>query len=106
MIAFGPDGMLYIGMGDGGNFNDTGSGHAAGGNAQSGGTLLGKMLRLDVDIPFPHIPPSNPFVAAPAIRDEIWAFGLRNPWRFSFDDATGAMYIGDVGQDASRRDRL
>jgi hypothetical protein len=100
MIAFGPDGMLYIGMGDGGNFNDQGTGHVAGGNAQSGSTLLGKLLRLDVDIPFPHIPASNPFVAEPTIMDEIWAFGMRNPWRFSFDDASGAIYIGDVGQDA------
>ena len=100
MIAFGADGMLYIGTGDGGNANDTGTGHAAGGNAQSPGTLLGKMLRLDVDIPFPHIPASNPFVGTPGTLNAIWHFGLRNPWRFSFDSLTGAMYIGDVGQNS------
>ncbi len=99
-LQFGPDDMLYIGMGDGGNANDQGAGHAAGGNAQSGGTLLGKMLRLDVDLPFPHIPPTNPYVGDPNVLDEIWHFGMRNPWRFSFDRLTGDMYIGDVGQDA------
>jgi hypothetical protein len=99
-LQFGPDGMLYIGMGDGGGSNDQGTGHAAGGNAQSGTTLLGKMLRLDVDLPFPHIPASNPFVGDPNVLDEIWHLGLRNPWRFSFDRASGDMYIGDVGQDA------
>jgi glucose/arabinose dehydrogenase len=99
-LQFSPaDGMLYIGMGDGGNFNDTGPGHAAGGNAQSPSTLLGKVLRLDVDIPFPHIPGSNPFVSDPNTLDEIWAFGVRNPWRFSFT-SSGDMYLGDVGQDA------
>jgi glucose/arabinose dehydrogenase len=99
-VQFSPvDGMLYIGMGDGGNFNDTGPGHVAGGNAQSGGTLLGKMLRLDVDIAFPHIPPDNPYVNDPNTLDEIWAFGLRNPFRFSFQ-SNGDMMIGDVGQDA------
>lgn len=98
-IAFGGDGKLYVGMGDGGNFNDIGSGHAAGGNAQSNGTLLGKMLRLDVDIPFPHFPADNPYVGNPAISDAIWAFGVRNPWRFSFDRLNGNMYMGDVGQD-------
>jgi glucose/arabinose dehydrogenase len=99
-LQFGPDGMLYIGMGDGGNGNDQGTGHAVGGNAQSGATLLGKMLRLDVDLPFPHVPASNPYVGDPNVLDEIWHFGLRNPWRFSFDSVTGDMYIGDVGQDA------
>jgi len=77
MIDFGPDGMLWIGTGDGGNFNDTGSGHAAGGNAQSGSTLLGKMLRLDVDNPSGGnnygIPADNPFTGAAQIDDEIWA---------------------------------
>jgi len=99
-LQFGPDRMLYIGMGDGGGANDQGPGHAVGGNGQSGATLLGKMLRLDVDLPFPHIPPDNPFVGDPTVLDEIWALGLRNPWRFSFDRATGHMWIGDVGQDA------
>ncbi len=99
-IAFGPDGKLYIGSGDGGNFNDQGTGHVTGGNAQSGANLLGKMLRLDVDIAFPHIPADNPFVLDTSVRDEIWSLGLRNPWRFSFDRETGDLYIGDVGQDA------
>jgi len=99
-LQFGPDGYLYVGMGDGGNFNDTGTGHAVGGNAQSGTTLLGKMLRLDVDAPPNYIPASNPFVGDPNVLDEVWAMGVRNPWRFSFDKATGDMYIGDVGQDA------
>ncbi len=99
-IAFGADGKLYIGSGDGGNANDTGAGHVAGGNAQSGANLLGKMLRLDVDIAAPYIPADNPFVGNGSIRDEIWSLGLRNPWRFSFDRATGDMYIGDVGQNA------
>jgi glucose/arabinose dehydrogenase len=100
-LAFGPDGKLYVGLGDGGNFNDQGTGHASTGNAQSGQTLLGKMLRLDVDIPAPHIPPDNPFVGdGDGILDEIWAFGLRNPWRYSFDSLTGDLYIADVGQDS------
>jgi len=99
-LQFGPDGMLYIALGDGGNSNDTGSGHVAGGNAQSGSTLLGKILRLDVDIAAPYIPASNPFVGNVNVRDEIWSLGWRNPWRFSFDRATGDMYVGDVGQDA------
>jgi glucose/arabinose dehydrogenase len=99
-LQFGPDKKLYIGMGDGGGANDQGSGHAVGGNGQSGATLLGKMLRLDVDLPFPHIPPDNPYVNDPTILDEIWAFGLRNPWRFSFDRSTGELWIGDVGQGA------
>jgi glucose/arabinose dehydrogenase len=97
-IQFGPDRKLYIGMGDGGGANDQGAGHAVGGNGQSGATLLGKMLRLDVDLPFPHIPPDNPYVPDPTVLDEIWAFGLRNPWRFSFDRVTGELWIGDVGQ--------
>ena len=96
-LQFSPaDGMLYIGMGDGGGSNDSGPGHAPGGNAQSPSTLLGKMLRLDVDIPFPHIPASNPFIGQPEL-DPIWATGVRNPWRFSFDD-NGDMYMADVGQ--------
>ncbi|MEW6208004.1 MAG: PQQ-dependent sugar dehydrogenase [Acidobacteriota bacterium] len=95
MIAFGPDGFLYIGMGDGGSANDPGN------RAQSINDLLGKMLRIDIDLPNGQIPYSspstNPFVGAPG-RDEIFATGLRNPWRFSFDRATGELYAGDVGQ--------
>ncbi len=98
MLAFGPnDGMLYVGLGDGGSQADTGTGHAPEGNGQSPGTLLGKMLRLDVDAAAPYIPVDNPFLINPTVRDEIWAFGLRNPWRWSFDALTGDMYIGDVG---------
>ncbi len=90
-IAFGPDGFLYVGLGDGGSANDPlGSG-------QDTGTLLGSLLRLDVWAPPPYrIPSGNPFVGDPDARDEIWAYGLRNPWRFSFDD--GFLFIGDVGQ--------
>ncbi len=102
-LQFGPEttgSMLYIAMGDGGGANDSGAGHAAGGNGQSGATLLGKFLRLDVDLASPHIPVDNPFVNDPNVLDEIWHVGMRNPWRFSFDSLTGDMYIGDVGQDA------
>ena len=94
---FGPDGMLWIGLGDGGGGGDPQ------GNAQSLGTLLGKMLRID---PRPSggrpytVPPDNPFVGTDGARGEIWAFGLRNPWRYSFDKATGDLWIGDVGQNA------
>ena len=94
-IQFGPDGMLYYGLGDGGGGNDQ---HGAIGNGQLGTTLLGKMLRYDVDAPAPYIPASNPFTADPNVRDEIWDLGLRNPWRFSFDRVRGDMFIGDVGQ--------
>ncbi len=97
-LAFGPDGKLYVGMGDGGNTNDTGAGHVAGGNAQSGTTLLGKMLRLNAD---GSIPSDNPFVSpTDGIMDQIWHFGMRNPWRWSFDAQTGDLWIADVGQDA------
>lgn len=99
-LQFGPDGMLYVGLGDGGNFNDTGPGHVAGGNAQSLSNLLGSLLRLDVDQPFPHIPPDNPFVGGSTSDDPIWSYGLRNPWRFSFDRATGDLYLADVGQNS------
>jgi glucose/arabinose dehydrogenase len=99
MIAFGPDGNLYIGTGDGGAANDRF------GNGQNPATLLGKMLRLDVtsDPTLPYtIPADNPWVAATwqgaAVLDEIWAVGLRNPWRFSFDRATHDLWIADVGQ--------
>ncbi len=94
-IDFSPnDGYLYIGLGDGGSGGDPGN------RAQNGQVLLGKMLRIDIDVdPAPYaIPPNNPFVGNPNVLDEIWALGLRNPWRFSFDLANGDMYIGDVGQ--------
>ncbi|MEW5875829.1 MAG: PQQ-dependent sugar dehydrogenase [Candidatus Zixiibacteriota bacterium] len=99
-LQFGPDGMLYCGMGDGGGANDQ---HGATGNAQNPLTLLGKMIRLDVDNPPTYVPADNPWAGVQAgidTLDEIWAFGLRNPWRFSFDRGTGDMYIGDVGQGA------
>ncbi len=100
-LAFGPDGFLYIGLGDGGSGNDPDH------RAQNLSTLLGKMLRIDVNVPDEHgigyvIPAGNPFGGAAApIRREIWSLGLRNPWRYSFDvgpDGTGALVIGDVGQ--------
>jgi glucose/arabinose dehydrogenase len=98
-LQFGPDGYLYIGMGDGGSANDPLC------NGQRDDTLLGKLLRIDVDqnvstSPFYGIPPSNPFAGPGPPLDEIWAKGLRNPWRFSFDRATGDLYIADVGQSA------
>jgi glucose/arabinose dehydrogenase len=96
-LAFGPDGYLYWSTGDGGGAGDLPN------NAQNLTVLLGKILRLDVDSGSPYgIPASNPFVGDPnaAVREEIWAYGLRNPWRFSFDALTGDLYIGDVGQGA------
>lgn len=93
-LQFGPDGMLYVGMGDGGSSNDPFN------RAQDPGTLLGKMLRLDVNNPPDYIPADNPFVGAGNPLDEIWALGLRNPWRFSFDRLAGDLYIADVGQGA------
>jgi glucose/arabinose dehydrogenase len=90
---FGPDGMLYIGMGDGGSGGDPR------GNGQNRNTLLGKMLRLDVDGGEPYaIPPDNPFAGQNGTLNEIWALGLRNPWRFSFDREANLLYIADVGQ--------
>ena len=98
MVEFGPDGYLYIGMGDGGSANDPGA------RAQNVNELLGKILRIDVD----HAsgsqayssPVDNPFFGSAAGRDEIYAYGMRNPWRFSFDRATGELYVADVGQGA------
>ena len=92
MIAFGPDGHLYIGTGDGGGSCDVDD------NAQDGASLLGKFLRINVDsLPY-TVPADNPFVGDAAFLDEIWAYGVRNPWRWSFDRTTGDLYIGDVGQ--------
>jgi glucose/arabinose dehydrogenase len=116
-LAFGPDGYLYIGTGDGGGGGDPS------GNAQNPASLLGKILRIDVEFSTPtanystylpclqkgegqgqnatyRIPPDNPFVGQAGYREEIWALGMRNPWRFSFDRQTHALYIGDVGQNA------
>jgi len=99
-IAFGPDGDLYMGIGDGGAAGDQGPGHAPGGNGQSLATLLGKVLRIDpkptLSAPY-SIPAGNPFAGGGG-RPEIWAYGLRNPWRFSFDKTTGDLWIADVGQ--------
>jgi glucose/arabinose dehydrogenase len=116
-MAFGPDGYLYIGTGDGGGDGNPGDPFE---NAQNPGSLLGKLLRIDVevdssaatDLPYRiylplaaavdgfnySIPPDNPFVGQAGFRPEIWALGLRNPWRFSFDRQTDDLYVGDVGQ--------
>jgi glucose/arabinose dehydrogenase len=91
-IRFGPDGFLYIATGDGGAGGDPPN------NAQTLSTLLGKMLRIDVDTAPYVIPADNPFLKTPGARGEIWSYGLRNPWRFTFDRATGDMFIADVGQ--------
>lgn len=93
VMAFGPDGYLYIGVGDGGSFGDD-----PGATAQRLDVLLGKILRIDVDSETYSVPEDNPFVGTEGALPEIWAYGLRNPWRFSFDRATGNFYIGDVGQ--------
>lgn len=93
-LAFGPDGMLYIASGDGGSGGDPQN------NSQTLSTLLGKILRLDVDAPAPYIPADNPFIDNPSGLDEIWAYGVRNPWKFSFDSETGDLWIADVGQNA------
>lgn len=95
-LEFGPDDLLYVGLGDGGSGGDPG------GRAQDPDTLLGKMLRLDPSSE-PPVPADNPFVGDDELgaRDEIWTTGLRNPWRFSFDRATGDLWIADVGQDTT-----
>ncbi|MFW6075410.1 MAG: PQQ-dependent sugar dehydrogenase, partial [Chloroflexota bacterium] len=94
-LDFGPDGYLYIGTGDGGGQGDPD------GNAQNRQTLLGNILRVDVDSDYKYsIPPDNPYVNDPYALPEIWANGLRNPWRLSFDRETGDLYIGDVGDGA------
>jgi len=95
LVAFGPDGMLYVGMGDGGSGGDP---QDRAGNLDE---LLGKLLRLDIDHGTPYtIPRDNPFAVSGAGRPEIWASGLRNPWRFSFDPPAHQLWIGDVGQGA------
>jgi glucose/arabinose dehydrogenase len=92
-LAFGPDGMLYIGMGDGGGSGDPQ------GQAQNASTLLGALLRIDVDGGSPYrVPPDNPHAGSATARGEIWATGLRNPWRFSFDAERRLLYVADVGQ--------
>ena len=94
-VAFGPDGYLYIGLGDGGYAGDPKS------NGQNTHTLLGTILRLNIDGEFPYtIPSDNPFYNDNEARPEIYCYGLRNPWRFSFDRETGDLYIGDVGQNS------
>jgi glucose/arabinose dehydrogenase len=93
-IAFGPDGFLYLGLGDGGGLNDPE------GRGQDLSELLGSILRVDVQSGTSYrVPPDNPFVGRqPATRPEVWSYGLRNPWRFSFDRANGDLYIADVGE--------
>jgi glucose/arabinose dehydrogenase len=94
MLAFGRDGMLYVGMGDGGSGGDP---HGYG---QSRATLLGKILRLDIDHGHPYaIPRDNPFADSVGARGEIWSYGMRNPWRFAFGRADSMLYVADVGQD-------
>lgn len=92
-LRFGPDGYLYISLGDGGSAGDPGN------RAQDKNVLLGKILRIDVDKGDPYdIPPTNPFINQIGVKPEIWSYGLRNPWRMNFDKTTGDLYIADVGQ--------
>ncbi|MEP7227117.1 MAG: PQQ-dependent sugar dehydrogenase, partial [Gemmatimonadales bacterium] len=92
-VTFGPDGFLYLGLGDGGSGGDPGN------RGQDLSDLLGSILRIDVRAGDPYtVPSDNPFVAQPGARTEVWSYGLRNPWRFSFDRANGDLYIADVGQ--------
>ncbi len=91
-MVFGPDGFLYFGMGDGGYYDDPDN------NSQNGNTYLGAIMRIDVDGATPYaIPNDNPFIGDPNVLDEIWAMGVRNPWRFDFDPLTDDLYIADVG---------
>jgi glucose/arabinose dehydrogenase len=99
-IAFGPDGYLYVPLGDGGGANDVGTGHAPEGNGQNTSTLLGKIIRIDVNNTSGgtySIPVDNPFVGRAGYRPEIWAYGFRNPWRISFDK-DGRLFASDAGQ--------
>lgn len=94
-LKFGPDGYLYIALGDGGSGGDPQN------RAQNKDSLLGKILRIDVNKGDPYsIPPTNPFINKPETQSEIWAYGLRNPWRISFDKISGDLYIADVGQNS------
>lgn len=98
-IVFGPDGLLYLGLGDGGSSGDPEN------RGQVLSDLLGSILRIDVRTGDPYtVPADNPFVGQPEVRPEVWSYGLRNPWRFSFDRNTGDLYIGDVGQ--SQREEI
>lgn len=93
LVVFGPDGKLYVGMGDGGSGGDPQ------GNGQNRDALLGKLLRLDVDTGDPYaVPRDNPFAGDAGARGEVWALGMRNPWRFAFDREAGLLYVADVGQ--------
>jgi len=95
LVTFGPDGHLYVGLGDGGSGGDPQN------HGQTLSTLLGSILRIDVDGGSPYaIPADNPLVGQTGARAEVWAYGLRNPWRFSFDRANGDLYVADVGQNA------
>lgn len=110
-LRFGPDGYLYVSIGDGGNADDQGPGHAAGGNAQDLSSLNGKILRIDpragATAPGHAIPADNPFVGTAGARGEIWALGFRNPFKMSFDRKTGTLTVGDVGQnDVEEIDRV
>ena len=101
-VRFGPDGYLYLALGDGGDPRDPMK------NGQNLGTILAAVLRIDVSGGGPGyaIPPDNPFVDQPGARGEIWAYGLRNPWRFSFDTATGDLWLADAGQEEAEEVNL